>query len=606
MTEGLTSLAGGKITIDPKKINEFRALQNSPKSVNEPDWNAEVEKLFEHLKKEHYIKAKREGGSELLWEQAEKTIKLRKRAFQLKKEGASSKEKLEAEDEPTSMEEVKKRLKLWGDQWRLEHTSDESTKSAEVDSRSVIDILYKVVNFALILPSENVAPKEIDKLPLSYYNLDSGLWQSDSTTLDQFILIIEPRIVSEKKWKDIIATMRAETTNRIVETTDRNLIAVNNGVFDRNAKKLLPFSPKYGFVKKIKTDFKEDIDGSLEGEPEYSGWKLSKWFWEDVAIHDEKKCKLLWEGIFAGITSACYLRQALILIDTGGGRKGKGTYQNIITNIRGGTSTIADVTLDKFSDPNALAQAYGKGLIIGDDNDPHSFMAQSKAFKGTVSNDPVTIKILYKDIATVNLNCFVIQSCNGFPQIKDSTAANFDRFAFIKFTKSYDPRIRANWNVSHDYIQRQDFKEWVLKHVLTEVDLGIGFTQTEESEQLQQETREESNSVYSFAINVVPELQSTAVTSKFMYELYRVTTLQDGRHPVKGGKSFVKSLSAELEGKWVHAPKNVAVLNDGWNSADYDLYKHSFSGFSFKQQNNAVLDMAELTIRGGAWIKVQN
>ena len=51
--------------------------------------------------------------------------------------------------------------------------------------------------------------------------------------------------------------MLKDNAPRVMVNTNRDLIAVNNGIFDYKTKKLLPFTPEIVFTAKSAIDYKD-------------------------------------------------------------------------------------------------------------------------------------------------------------------------------------------------------------------------------------------------------------------------------------------------------------------------------------------------------------
>lgn len=209
------------------------------------------------------------------------------------KENIEKLQKLQAEDSiPHTMKELKHRLKLSGEQWRNDHKETKKKNGQEVEiihnvpARSIAYMLEGMINFAVIGDNE----KEIETAPLTFYNLDTGLYTKSERLIDSLILSIDATTNTRAR-KDIREWLRIEAPSRSVEQ-DINLIPVGNGIYNKTTKKLLPFSPDHVFTSKVATNY---INKDTP-EPCFNGWKFSDWI-NELSNGDPNKTTLLWQMI---------------------------------------------------------------------------------------------------------------------------------------------------------------------------------------------------------------------------------------------------------------------------------------------------------------------
>lgn len=594
--QGKTFKMSDEHASDELIIQRYNDMLSGIESQPEPDWDTMKNEFIENYKIQH-----NKTSDEKIQLYAEQYIQAKQQEWSNKLETQKLSNELNVltDNGLDSLAEIEKALRLEGDIWRKKHTHvNEKTGEEKVeymDDPTLIEILQKHLKLALLIDSPT--RQNLDGVPLHYYNPSSGLWQRDTTTLDLFIRDVDPQRTKKAQWDAIIDTLRVEAARNNVHTTtkDINLVPVENGIYDMKTHELKPFASDYYFTSKIRTAY----NPQRTNEPDFNGrWKLSNWIENDIAQGQEDKIKLLYQTLKAGIIGAYWLRKAVILIDDGTGSKGKGTFQNIIMNVRG-EDTYASIRLNEFEDPNKLADAYGKGLIIGDDNHPKDLIRNSANLKSTISDDVVGVKILYQDKFTTKLHCFVLQSCNGFPHLQDSSRATFKRFAFIKFIKSFDASNPDNWAVGHIFIQNKEWKEWLLKYLLDNVELTYSLTQTKESAEVAEQTRRESNSVTYFIDVYLSQLQSTMVSNLFMYSYYKVAMYTDGKKPL-GKQQFTSELQKELEGNWDYIPRNCDPKN-GWVEDDKT---DCFDDLNARLPKYQQLDPNEVYNKKGAcWVK---
>lgn len=235
-------------------------------------------------------------------------------------------------------------------------------------------------------------------------------------------------------------------------TTNKNLIPVNNGIYDTEQDKLLPFSPLYVFTTKIATNYNEKANKS----PNIDGWNVDS-FIKQLANNDAETELLLWQIIACVINNNRVNEQAFFLYSVKGST-GKGTFQNLLINLVGIKNT-ATLKLNQFNGTFSLAQLLGKKLVIGDDNKINAYIEDNSNFNSVITHDAVTINQKGQPEFMAIINATVVQSFNGLPKFNNETALR--RIKLVMFNNHFtgkhkDPRIK------NDYLKRRDVLEYVL------------------------------------------------------------------------------------------------------------------------------------------------
>lgn len=413
---------------------------------------------------------------------------------------------------PQTINELHQLLKNVGKQWREDHKETKKKNGQEVEiihrvpARSIAYMLEKVIKFAVIGDNE----KEIENAPLTFYNLDTGLYTKNERLLDQFILAVDDTTNTRAR-KDIREWLRIESKSLAIES-NINLVPVGNGIYNKQTQELLPFSPKYVFTSKVSTPY---ITETLS-EPNFNGWSFSQWI-EELSNGDENKTTLLWQMIASVIQNRRTSNVLFCLIDDGRGRTGKSTFETLLMNLVGKDNYTA-LKLEEFDHPFLLAQAYGASLVIGDDNDPKGFIDNGSALKSIVTNELVLINPKGQRPFSAKFYCTIVQSMNGFPRFKDTSNGLYRRFRLIQFNHQY-PDTADGRKVKDEYIKDHRLLEWILKQALQiNIDTIIN---TQESQQAVQELQLENDIVLSFVNEIVPNLESTRIPISLLFALFR-------------------------------------------------------------------------------------
>lgn len=443
-----------------------------------------------------------------------------------------------------TMEQLKSRLQEAGDQWRIENTSfNEKTgkeKIPTVTPRAVADILIQECSFILI-DEDNP-----ELSPLAAYDLDSGIYQKGERFINRLSLAVE-RTLNVNACNTVVHYLANECDER-KRTKDKNLIVVNNGIYNRKLKQLQPFSSEYVFVNKVATDYVPNAP-----EPQFEDWNFTNWI-KELSDGDPHKEKLLWQLFFVAI-NANYISEISIFFLSEQGRTGKSTFQQLLTNLVGKQNT-ASLKIKEFENDFKLASAYGKSLVIGDDNNSKDFNETSENFKSVVTGDSVLLNPKGKDPFTTTLTPFVVQSMNGLPRFKDITDGMQRRLRVLLFNHSYKGTSN-NRKIKEDYIYDNRLLEFILSKV---IDLEFDEVEdTEESRQAIHELALENSAVLAFFEDVFHELESERLPMKFLFKLFQAWSAYENQPTTMKQNTFTKELKVIVErNNWEYERKNLA------------------------------------------------
>lgn len=219
-----------------------------------------------------------------------------------------------------------------------------------------------------------------------------------------------------------------------VQSSDANLIAFKNGIYNIETDELLPFSPEYVILNKI------DFDYIPDAYNEVTDRTLDK-----LACGDSEIRSLLEEVVGYTFYRRNELRKAFIAI--GDKANGKSTYLDMIKTMLGDRNTAA-LDLKELGDRFKTAELFGKLANIGDDIGDE-FIPNPAAFKKLVSGDRLNVERKGQDPFDFNNYSKLLFSANNIPRIKDKSGAVIDRLVIIPFNArfsvddaDFDPYIK--------------------------------------------------------------------------------------------------------------------------------------------------------------------
>ena len=191
------------------------------------------------------------------------------------------------------------------------------------------------------------------------YDPSKGIYVSSVNFIGQLIYSVEYRTV-KNDWKNVIEILRLEAP-LVQSNTDKHLIAVGNGIFDTKTKELRPFSPKYIFTSKVKTNY---VDSPTNVD--INGWNVENWLLS-LVDNDAQMVTLLYQMMNEAINPN-YTRKKIGFL-VGEGNSGKGTFQQLLVNLLG-FENISTLKIEEFGGDShkfRKSMLLGKTCNIGDD-----------------------------------------------------------------------------------------------------------------------------------------------------------------------------------------------------------------------------------------------
>ena len=307
-----------------------------------------------------------------------------------------------------------------------------------------------------------------------------------------------------------------DLTKTITEFEDPNYIFVNNGIYNKTTNELLPFDPGYVSLSKIKTDYNVlATSPTIMNPDDGTVWTLDQWL-SELVDNDPDRIKQLWQIISAALNPGRVYDKCVIFHSTVG-NNGKGTLGQLIKNVIGGRNLYAALPIVGFSDRFRVAQLVGKICNIGDENPVGQYLDSIAQFKAAITGDDIQIEYKGRDAYPLQVRMLNIQMMNSSLLTKDKSESAYRRFLIVPFTHSFTGIERKY--IKHDYMNRQEVKEYVLKKAL-EMPIVTDFIVTPENNAALYAQKVENNSVYEFMEDVYVDLQWSVLPIKFLYDLY--------------------------------------------------------------------------------------
>lgn len=305
-------------------------------------------------------------------------------------------------------------------------------------------------------------------------------------------------------------------------TTDPDLIAVENGIFNYKTKELQPFNPELVYLSKSQVAYNEHAKNIIiHNDDDDTDWDVETWV-EELS-DDPEIIKSLWEIMSAIVRPHVRWDKAAWLFSTKGAN-GKGTLVTLMRNLVGQNS-YASIPIDDFSGKNqfSLAPLLNATSVIVDENDVGTYIDKAANLKAVVTNDVITIEKKGKDRIAYQFYGFMVQCLNEFPQVKDKTNSFNRRQLFIPMNKSFEGVERKY--IKTDYLFRQDVLEYVLFKVLNTNFYTL--STPEASKEILEEFKSNNDPLYDFTSIMLEDLAWDVVPTDFLYDLYEAWYLKN-------------------------------------------------------------------------------
>lgn len=324
---------------------------------------------------------------------------------------------------------------------------------------------------------------------------------------------------------------------KVYPCSEKNLVPVNNGIFDFDTKTLLPFTPDKIFLSKVRVDYNPFAKNMfIHNNDDGTDWDVESWI---LDIMDDKPdmAELIWQVIGAIIRSnvkwgcACFMYSET-------GNNGKGTLCSLMRNLVG-EGSYTSITLADFGKDFMLEPLIHSTAVIVDENDVGTYLDKVGNLKAVITGDVVQINRKFKQPISFKFNGFMVQCLNELPRVKDKSDSFYRRQLFIPFTKCFTGAERKY--IKQDYLKRTEVLEYVLYRVL-HMDYEE-FTVPEECKNALEEYKEFNDPVRQFMDEIMEQLQWDLVPFTFLYDLYKAWHAKS--YPsgsIQGKNTFIKDV----------------------------------------------------------------
>lgn len=382
------------------------------------------------------------------------------------------------------------------------------------------------------------------------------------TTEDLFIKVIKKYNfnISVSGIRQVMELLRY-TAPVVAVRKYRNLIPVNNGIFDYDTKKLLPFSPDYVFVSKCKVNFNAAATNVvIHNDDDGTDWDVDSWIHE--LTDDPQVEQLIWQIIGAVIRPNVRWDKVIMPYSTKG-NNGKGTLCRLLRNLCG-EGNYTSIAINDMSKNFRLSPLLHVSAVIVDENNVTGYLDDASTFKALITGDQVQIEEKYKAPVDFRFSGLMVQCVNFLPRVNDKTSSFYRRILMVPFEKCFTGAERKY--IKDDYLNRQEVLEYVLCKVLEKIPSYYDFDVPDACTRLLDDYKTFNDPVRQFGEEMLPELKWQLVPNKFLYDLFKAwyeENIPSGR--VQGKNSFLQEF------------KDVIAERDDWKATGSSVPTQGYS-----------------------------
>lgn len=289
---------------------------------------------------------------------------------------------------------------------------------------------------------------------------DKGIYITSELEIQKMIHKFNSEL-NEAQLNQAVKILQREAP-RAERCSDRDLIAVNNGIFNYRTKIVEPFDPEKVFTAKCRVDYNPTAQNvTLHNDSDNTDWDIESWILE--LFDDPEVAECIWQILGAIIRpNVSWGKAALFVSQTG--NNGKGSICSLMKNLVG-EGSYAAIPLSEFGTKFMLEPLIRSTAIITDENDVGTFIDKAANIKAVITNDTIYIDRKHKTPISYKCSLFMVQCANELVKVRDKTDSFYRRILYIPFNKCYTGSERKY--IKDDYLKRREVLEYVLYRVLS-------------------------------------------------------------------------------------------------------------------------------------------
>ncbi len=422
---------------------------------------------------------------------------------------------------------------------------DKLRKLEALDHDTIAKLMLATNHIVCVNCDEENEDAEYDLLAI-YKNdgCNNGTYRAESREFYEIAIQYNPRL-THSQLKDVIKRLRT-LAPRMKRCRNRDLIAVNNGIFNYKTKELQEFTPDLVFLSKSHVNYNPAAQNIvIHNDEDGTDWDVESWM---ASLSDDSEIvELLWQLLGAIVRPlVCWDKSAWLYSERGS--NGKGTLCELMRGLVG-SSACASIPLSAFGKDFALEALTRATAIITDENDVGCFIDKVANVKAVITHDVIQMNRKYQSPINFRSYAFMVQCMNELPRIKDKSDSFYRRQLFIPFTKCFTGQERKY--IKADYLHRTEVLEYCLYKVLHMDYYELSVPKA--CEDVLRFYKEFNDPVRQFWMEFKDLFEWDLLPYTFLYALYRQWFERNN-----------PSGTIEGRNKFIEALRNVVADDDGW------------------------------------------
>lgn len=300
----------------------------------------------------------------------------------------------------------------------------------------------------------------------------------------------------------------------VYQEEDKDLVPMNNGIFNYRTKELLPFSPDLVFTAKSGVDLDFDAQMPVLYGPGGEIFEFHDWLL-DLFDDDLDRVRLIYQIIGAVLRPLVQWNKAAFFYSTVGSN-GKGTIVRLLRALVGESWT--DIPLNRLGQDFMLESLIGSTAIITDENDVGTYIDKAANLKAIITGDSVLINRKGRPAIKYSFDGFMVQCLNEMPKIRDKTSSMIRRMLFVAFDKSFIGKEKF-W-IKEEMMVNVGLLEALAKYVLCDMDTYYKLDSDNRSLELLTEFQMKNDPVRDFWDEMSSQFAWDLIPTAFLYDLY--------------------------------------------------------------------------------------
>lgn len=418
---------------------------------------------------------------------------------------------------------------------------------------------------------------------LAIYQTDGvnkGIYVTDETSFRRLARQYNADFTS-KDIKEMITALK-DISPRKERNKNKDLIAVNNGIFNYKTKQLQPFDPEIVFISKSHVDYNPNaVNVVLHNDDDNTDWDVESWM--QSLSDDDEIVNLLWEILSAIIRPNVSWGKSVWMYSEQG-NNGKGTLCELMRSLIG-EGAYASVPISDMGKDFMLEGIIRASAIIVDENDVGTFIDKCANLKAIITNDVIQINRKFKQPIAFKFYGLMVQCLNEFPKIRDKSESFYRRQLFVPMTKCFTGIERKY--IKTDYLHNKDVLEYVLYKVLNSNFYTL--SEPKACKEVLKEYKEYTDPIRMFWEEFKTKFTWDLLPNEFLYELYE--SYLNKTNPSGKKESYLKFLknlknmvNAESNSQW-EVPPNPVMRKNLMDTYEPLIMQYGLSGFQTTEFN---------------------